>query len=96
MATIGSALTPASYNYSYLNSVDINDDGNIIATWEDTEIRTIVVIQVLFGSIGGTTVQTLLVVTELLGSRFDGPNSSDQLGNMVSLNGFGNRVAFFF
>ena len=60
----------------------------ILLPWEDTEIRTIVVIQVLFGSIGGTTVQTLLSGNwSLLGNRFDGPNSSDQLGNVVSLNG---------
>ena len=38
----------------------------ILLPWEDTEIRTIVVIQAqlkCFRSIGGTTVQTLLVVT---------------------------------
>ena len=28
---LGSTLRPSSYNYAYLNTVDINDEGNIIA-----------------------------------------------------------------
>ena len=91
---LGSALTPASYNYSYLNSVDINDDGNIIAmggygdTYNSSDTGSVWV----YRWNNGTNFTS--GNWSLLGSRFDGPNSSDQLGNMVSLNGFGNRVAF--
>ena len=90
---LGSILRPSGYYYSYLNSVDINDEGNIIAIggYGDT------INSYDSGSVwvykwsNGTNFTS--GSWSLLGSRFDGGHY-DSIGNIVSLNDFGNRIAF--
>ena len=78
--------------YSYLNSVDINDEGNIIAIggYGDTQNSNDPGSVWVYKWNNGTDFTSGSY--NLLGSRFDG-NDYDKLGYVVSLNDFGNRIA---
>ena len=90
---LGSILRPSGYSYAYLNSVDINDEGNIIAIggYGDTINGYDSGSVWVYKWSNGTNFTS--GSWNLLGSRFDGGNY-DRIGNIVSLNDFGNRIAF--